>query len=86
LGSEPTSRAHIEELQNLGVKRILNVAIECDADDHGLALREVFDRYKRVPMRDHVEEQGVAKGVREVCEFLGEFTKFIRPFSVFLLT
>ena len=35
LGPELTSPEHVEELRDLGVKRILNIAAECDYD-HGL--------------------------------------------------
>jgi hypothetical protein len=76
LGPEITSDEDIEELRRLGVKRILNVAIECD-DDGGLRLRERFDRYLRVPMRDIVEESGVGKGMRDACDFLGECSRCI---------
>ncbi|KAH9921108.1 uncharacterized protein B0H18DRAFT_1095739 [Fomitopsis serialis] len=54
-----------------GVKRILNLAFECD-DDHGLLLRERFERYVRIPMRDTVEEDNITRGVREVCELLDD--------------
>ncbi|KAF8154109.1 hypothetical protein B0H34DRAFT_77308 [Crassisporium funariophilum] len=71
LGPELTTPEHVKELQDLGVKRILNIAAECD-DDHGLGLREVFDKYYKIPMRDTVEEENIAKGVREVCEILDD--------------
>ncbi|EJD04926.1 uncharacterized protein FOMMEDRAFT_27210 [Fomitiporia mediterranea MF3/22] len=71
LGPEPSCDEHVEELQSLGVKRILNVAIECD-DDQGLRLREKFERYTRIPMRDIVEEENVARSVREVCDALDD--------------
>jgi len=71
LGPDLTAPEHVEELQGLGVKRILNIAAECD-DDQGLNLRQVFDRYYKIPMRDTVEEENVARGVKEVCEILGE--------------
>jgi len=70
LGPELTTEEHVEELENLGVKRILNIAIECD-DDLGLRLRERFDRYVRIPMRDTVEEDNITRGVREACNMLG---------------
>ncbi|KAJ7248894.1 hypothetical protein B0H12DRAFT_1019895 [Mycena haematopus] len=72
LGPELTLPEHVKELQALGVKRILNIAIECDADDHGLRLREAFERYSKIPMRDTVEEENIARGVREVCEILDD--------------
>lgn len=72
LGPELTEPSHVEELRELGVKRILNIAAECNEDDHGLNLKERFDRYVKIPMRDTVEEENVQKGVREACEILGE--------------
>lgn len=70
LGPELTNPEHVEELRALGIKRILNIAAECD-DDHGLGLKEVFKYYK-IPMRDTVEEENITKGVREACDFIGE--------------
>lgn len=81
LGPELTAVEHVTELQELGVKRILNIAAECD-DDQGLHLKEVFDKYYKIPMRDTVEEENIAKGVREVCEILGTY---IALFIVFLI-
>lgn len=72
LGPELTEPGHVEELKELGVKRILNLAVECSEDDHGLKLTKRFDRYVKIPMRDTVEEENVLKGVRQVCEILGE--------------
>jgi hypothetical protein len=71
LGPEITSREEVDALVKLGVKRILNVAIECN-DDGELRLKERFERYLKLPMRDIVEESGVGKGMRDACEFLGE--------------
>ncbi|KAG5653144.1 hypothetical protein H0H81_002136 [Sphagnurus paluster] len=70
LGPELTTPEHVEELQQLGVKRILNIAIECD-DDQGLNLKEVF-KYHKIPMRDIVEEENIARGVKEACEILDD--------------
>ncbi|KAJ7756164.1 hypothetical protein B0H16DRAFT_693693 [Mycena metata] len=70
LGPELTTPAHVAELQSLGVRRILNIAAECD-DDHGLHLRTVF-KYVKIPMRDTVEEENIARGVRQVCEILDD--------------
>ncbi|WVN86723.1 uncharacterized protein L203_101895 [Cryptococcus depauperatus CBS 7841] len=70
LGPDITSEADVRALLDLGVKRILNVAIECD-DDQGLRLKERF-KYQRVPMRDIVEENGVGKGMRSACDFLDD--------------
>ncbi|XP_006455754.1 hypothetical protein AGABI2DRAFT_187932 [Agaricus bisporus var. bisporus H97] len=69
LGPELTEPSHVEELRELGVKRILNIALECNEDDFGLNLKEKF-RYVKIPMRDTVEEENVQKGVRQACEML----------------
>ncbi|RDB23869.1 Dual specificity protein phosphatase 1 [Hypsizygus marmoreus] len=71
LGPELTAPEHVEELQDLGVKRILNIAAECD-DDQGLSLKQAFDKYYKIPMRDIVEEENIARGVKEVCEILDD--------------
>ena len=69
----------------LGVKRILNIAIECD-DDLGLRLRERFEKYTRIPMRDTVEEENVPKSVREACAALGAFFLIVcRSMSLFIV-
>jgi len=49
----------------------MNLAAELNEDDHGLSLKERFDRYMKIPMRDTVEEENVLKDVRRVCEILG---------------
>ena len=84
LGPEPSSPEHVEELLGLGVKRILNIAIECD-DDLGLRLRERFEKYTRIPMRDTVEEENVPKSVREACAALGAFFFIVCRSMLFLL-
>ncbi|EKM52573.1 uncharacterized protein PHACADRAFT_261078 [Phanerochaete carnosa HHB-10118-sp] len=71
LGPEPALEEHVEMLLANGVKRIINIAAECD-DDHGLRLRERFERYAHIPMRDTVEEDNITRGVREACTFLDD--------------
>lgn len=73
LGPEITAEEHARELETLGVRRILNIAAECD-DDHGLGLRQRFERYVKIPMRDTVEEDNIIHGVREACDALGVFS------------
>jgi hypothetical protein len=80
LGPELTTEEHVAELESHGVKRIVNIAAECD-DDHGLHLRERFERYVHIPMRDTVEEDNITKGVRDVCTILGESCLFVVLFS-----
>jgi hypothetical protein len=36
-------------------------------------LRQRFERYIKIPMRDTVEEENVIHGVREACGVLGAF-------------
>lgn len=71
LGPEISSKEEIEELKKMGVKRILNVAVECE-DNQGLGLVKEFEKYHKIPMRDIVEETGVNKYMREACDFLSE--------------
>ncbi|KAF9784743.1 hypothetical protein BJ322DRAFT_1066049 [Thelephora terrestris] len=70
LGPELTTEDHVQELLALGVKRILNIAAECD-DDQGLRLRKRFG-YTKIPMRDFVEEENIRKGIRNVCDILDD--------------
>lgn len=81
LGPELVQESHVYELQSLGVKRILNIAIECD-DDAGLGLKSRFEKYIRIPMRDTVEEVNVAKAMREVCDILGTFLPYFLLFCL----
>jgi hypothetical protein len=78
LGPEPNSREHVDELRGLGVKRMINIAAECEPDDHGLNLDGrrknddvPFEKYTKIPMRDTVEEDGMRRGIAEVCDLLG---------------
>lgn len=70
----------MQELKSLGIKRILNIAAECN-DDHGLDLRENFERYVKIPMRDTVEEDQITRGLKEACEILGR-TSSLRLFPI----
>jgi len=78
LGPEITAEEHARELEGLGVRRILNIAAECD-DDHGLGLRQRFERYVKIPMRDTVEEENIIRGVREACEALDDASLHSAP-------
>ncbi|KAG6373993.1 hypothetical protein JVT61DRAFT_4627 [Boletus reticuloceps] len=71
LGPELTLPEHVQELKSLGIKRILNIAAECN-DDHALNLSRNFERYVKIPMRDTVEEDQITRGLREACEILDE--------------
>ncbi|KAG6335055.1 hypothetical protein ID866_4033 [Astraeus odoratus] len=79
LGPELTLPSHVTELKALGIRRILNIAAECDADDYGLDLRHEFERYVRIPMRDTVEEEKVRACLRVVCEILDDAALYNAP-------
>jgi hypothetical protein len=81
LGPELTLPEHVQELKSLGIKRILNIAAECD-DDHGLNLRDNFERYVKIPMRDTVEEDQITRGLKEACEILGRASFSTLAFSL----
>ena len=76
LGPELATEDHVQELLALGVKRILNIAAECD-DDQGLRLRKRFG-YTKIPMRDFVEEENIRKGIKSVCDILGKYSLAVR--------
>ncbi|KAI0027729.1 hypothetical protein K488DRAFT_60598 [Vararia minispora EC-137] len=79
LGPEPTEEEHVRQLEAAGVKRILNLAIECDENDHELRLAERFERYSKIPMRDTVEEENIVRGVREACDILDDASLHSAP-------
>lgn len=81
LGPELTLPEHVQELRSLGIKRILNIAAECD-DNHGLHLRDNFERYVKIPMRDTVEEDQITRGLKEACEILGRASFSTLAFSL----
>jgi hypothetical protein len=68
LGPDPTLPSEEQQLHGLGVKRILNMAVECE-DEIGIASR--FEQYKKIGIQDTVEEMRVAQGLQEACAFLG---------------
>ena len=78
LGPEITNEAEVQKLLDLGVKRILNVAVECDEGER-LNLQTRFDKYVRLPLRDCVEESGIRKGVMDACQFLGQSSVVVLP-------
>lgn len=84
LGPELTLPEHVQELKSLGIKRILNIAAECD-DNHGLKLKENFERYVKIPMRDTVEEDQITRGLKEACEILGRASFFTLSLQVVIV-
>ncbi|KAM0747775.1 hypothetical protein T439DRAFT_81833 [Meredithblackwellia eburnea MCA 4105] len=70
LGPEPTRPEDLDELQDRGVKQILNLALECEDTDGEISRR--FERYWKIPMRDFVEEVGVQKSIEDACRILSD--------------
>ena len=63
-------------MDQLGVKQILNLALECD--DRDGEIRRRFEKYWKIPMRDFVEETGVQKSIEDACRILGELRGAMR--------
>lgn len=86
LGPDPSLPEHAEELAALGIKRVLNMAVECQ-DELNLVERLGLGEsgYRKVGIRDSVEEMGVAKGLKEAVDFLGAPSP-VRPLERCLLT
>ncbi|CAI2165171.1 4310_t:CDS:2 [Funneliformis geosporum] len=66
LGPEITKVEEVEELKNKGVRRILNMAFECE---DFLGLKEKFDRYLKLNVKDAVEED-VERGLKVAMDFI----------------
>lgn len=71
LGPEIVTESDVQQLVSLGVRRILNVAVECEAESH-LRLRDRFEKYLQLPLRDCVDEANVISSVRQACAFLDD--------------
>lgn len=79
LGPEPSKEADVATLEKLGVKRVLNMALEVDDDRPELALRSRFERVTKLPMRDFVEEKNVQRRIDEACAFLDDAGLHSKP-------
>lgn len=69
LGGELIDEEQIMELENLGVKRILNMAVNCD--DELWIQRFGNEGYLKVGLRDHVD-QDLTDGLDEAIKFIGK--------------
>ncbi|CAB4419913.1 unnamed protein product [Rhizophagus irregularis] len=66
IGPEITTEEEVEALKNKGVRRILNMAFECE---DFLGLKEKFDRYLKLNVKDSVEED-VEKFLNIAVDFI----------------
>ncbi|KAF9908458.1 hypothetical protein EC991_009811 [Linnemannia zychae] len=67
LGGELVEEDQVEELERLGIKRILNMAVNCD-DDLWVS-RNGRSGYLKVGLRDHVD-QDLKDGLDEAIKFI----------------
>lgn len=76
IGPEITTEEEVEALKNKGVRRILNMAFECE---DFLGLKEKFDRYLKLNVKDSVEED-VEKFLNIAVDFIGINLSIIMSF------
>ncbi|POW11906.1 hypothetical protein PSHT_03018 [Puccinia striiformis] len=83
LGPEPSKPSDFQVLEKLGIKRILNTALECDylqnhqnpnQDQNNSVLDQYpfLSKYYKIPLRDFVEEIGVQNGIEEANRILND--------------
>lgn len=80
LGGELIDEEQVEELEKLGIKRVLNMAVNCD--DDLWVQRFGQSGYLKVGLRDHVD-QDLKDGLDEAVKFIGKL--FDRNNLFFLL-
>lgn len=76
LGPEPLREEDVEELESVGIKRILNVATECDTQDRW---RGRFEKIASIPMRDSLAETNVQERFEEACMLLDDADLHAKP-------
>ncbi|CAJ0862652.1 6706_t:CDS:2 [Entrophospora sp. SA101] len=68
LGPEITKEEEVEELESKGIRRILNMAFECEDN---LGLNQKFEKYLKVSVKDLVEED-VENGLKLAVDFIDQ--------------
>ncbi|CAG8457953.1 8827_t:CDS:2 [Funneliformis mosseae] len=66
LGPDITKKEEVDELKDKGVRGILNMAFECE---DSLGLKEKFDRYLKLNIKDAIEED-VERGLKVAVDFI----------------
>lgn len=79
LGPDPVRAKDLDELEQLGVKEVLNMAVECE--DHDSAIAKRFT-YTKIPMRDFVEETDVDRSILEGCRIIATAQLHSKPVYV----
>ncbi len=73
LGPDIQSEEDVVELEQRGVRRILNMAIEIDEGGReDLGIKRRFETYRKIPMKDTIEATGVQQSIEEACRYIGE--------------
>ncbi|PLW46314.1 hypothetical protein PCANC_11213 [Puccinia coronata f. sp. avenae] len=73
LGPEPSKPTDFEELHRLGVRRILNTALECVDEEQLIQTDYPFiTKYFQIPLRDFVEETGIQNGIQQANRILND--------------
>jgi len=71
VGPDVQKLADVQELERLGVRAVLNTAVESDdTDETYQALRAQIAEYRHLPMRDAVEAVDVQASLAEACAFI----------------
>ncbi|GAA97156.1 uncharacterized protein L969DRAFT_42432 [Mixia osmundae IAM 14324] len=71
LGPEPGTEEDVRALEQLGVRRILNLALEV-VPKAELKMNTRFEQYHHILMRDFVEEQGVHEFLLRACFLISD--------------
>lgn len=69
LGPEPARQSDVEQLEAHGIKRILNMAVECETQERWGGR---FEKIATIPMRDSLAEVHVQERIREACVLLDD--------------
>ncbi|KAM0786117.1 hypothetical protein ACM66B_006927 [Microbotryomycetes sp. NB124-2] len=76
LGPEPTRDEDLDKLDSLGVKVVVNLAVECQ--DFADEISKRFELYK-VPMRDVVDETAVQESFETACRIIDQALAQTKP-------
>lgn len=76
LGPEPLQEEDAQALEGVGIKRILNVATECNTQDRW---RGRFEKIATIPMRDSLAETNVQERFEEACLLLDDADLLAKP-------
>ena len=76
LGPEPIRPSDVEELESVGIRRILNMAVECDTQERW---KGRFEKIATIPMRDSLAEVNVQDRIKEACMLIGDADLHQKP-------